>query len=169
MYIKDVKSWGYSEKIIARMCREGIIPLAEKEGWQKKWSIPDGQTKPPFSTWKKYVFLMHCIELVHDEELDVTKSNWGGISVDQVREGYKYLIDNLFIKPFDVDNLEDIKNSGVTSDGKNAIEYYNNRNKENKKKYKNSSKKIKANVEAEGNIGVAKIKGGIEYEHSTEE
>ena len=165
MYIKDVKSWGYSNSVIAKMCKEGIIPLAEKEDKSRRWTIPDAQTRPPFSSWQKYCYLMHCIALAHDEDLDVTKIKWGGIPIDQVREGYKYLIEYSFIRSFDVNDLENIKDTYVTSDGEAAIEAYNKKREEKNKKTAN---KYKIYGEAEFNVGVAKAKVGAEYEHSTE-
>ena len=54
------KKWGCSESTVREYCKNGLIPLAEKKGFN--WDIPDEMQSLPPVTLNKAVFLMKCIE-----------------------------------------------------------------------------------------------------------
>ena len=116
MNIKEAsKKWGCSESTVREYCKRGLIPLAEKRGFN--WDIPDEMQYLPPITVHKAVFLMKCIE---DNVLPETSKYW---NEEKMVDALEYLSDMRFIVNYDGhSSLEQAaKKSKVSKLGKELI------------------------------------------------
>lgn len=111
------EKWGYSTATVRKYCNTGVIPPAEKK--KARWCIPDDWPRPPMGR-HALCFLMDTLYQVnHGVKLDAIK--WG-YSVEDVRNGFKYLMEAAFISTFNIDNFEvEVAQASVTPRGQELI------------------------------------------------
>ena len=109
------KKWGCSESTVREYCKNGLIPLAEKKGFN--WDIPDEMRSLPPVTLHKAVFLMKCIE---DNVLPETSRYW---NEEKMVDALEYLSDMRFIVNYDghISLEQAAKKSKVSKLGKELI------------------------------------------------
>ncbi len=155
MDVKEAsKKWGCSQSTVRRYCKSGIVPLAEKVGTFKKWDIPDDLDKPPLTRFR-LCFLMDSIIQISNNDIDFDKISWG-ISEEELKNGYDYLIKNMFVSSFDVNNLKDeLKKAKLTERGISLIQREIDESK--------NETKFSAYVKLKGNVGIvgAEIGGEV--------
>lgn len=149
---EKAKEWGCSGSTVTKYCSSGIIPPATKEGRPAKWQIPDEWPKPPMSRHGLCFLLDTIYQLNHGVIYENLKM---GYALDEVREGYKYLISSAFMSFVDVNDLKSsLSGATVTPRGAALIEK------------ENIESKGKMNFKAHGTIkttiGVASAEVGAE-------
>jgi len=120
---EKAKEWDLSKNAVRQLCMQGVIPTAERFPGIR-WRIPANCPKPPMSR-HGLCFLLDSIYQFNDgATFDMTQ--WG-YSIEQIKDGYEYLISLGFMTPFNWDNKEEeLPLCRVTQRGSDLITRANN-------------------------------------------
>lgn len=146
---EKAREWGYSESMVRKLCRSGVIPPAEKVA--VKWDIPDRWPKPPL-TRHKLCFLLDTINLIHNGS-SYTDFKLGYLE-DVIKESFQYLISVGFMTEIDINHIDrDLETAAITTRGVDLM-----RREEN-----DSNGSIHFHLRAGGNInlGVASLNAEV--------
>ncbi len=110
------EKWNCTERTVRDYCKSGMIPLAEKNGFN--WEIPDEMEKKPPITRTRAVYLMRCIM---DKTLPETKGYW---SEEKLVDALAYISDVKFILDYEgSSSLEEaVKRCRISAFGRELIE-----------------------------------------------
>jgi len=85
------KEWGCEPRWVRDRCKEGMIPLAEKNGLQ--WNIPEEADKPPCTRHYAVTLLKTLLE----SEKGITVNFFPGKDTEKAIQAYRYLSEWAFI------------------------------------------------------------------------
>ncbi len=147
------KQWNCSVSWVRHRCKEGMIPLAEKNGI---WDIPDTADKPPCTRHRAVVLMKLLQEKSEGNDVELFPGN----DMDTFISIYMYLSGNGFITRLKGKKVEkEIGNAKVLNAGIALI------TSESEDRKERSSKKSKISAE----LNTKHFKVGIEYEVTSAE
>lgn len=147
------KKWNCTALWVRERCKEGMIPLAEKN---VIWNIPDNADKPPCTRHRAVVLM----KLLQEKNAGNDVELFPGNDMDTNIAIYKYLSNNGFITKFKGKNIEKaIKSATVLNYGVALIASISEKAKPT------VSKKTKYAAEFDAKV----FKAGVEHETSTQD
>lgn len=151
------RKWKMSPDTVARLCREGMIPSAEKI--KGAWSIPGDAIKPPCTAWMAAKYL-HAIELINEgAAVDFYLYHK---PVEELVDSFEYLRSIGFCTDFrwvsennEIDFIRTLSGVKLTSDGLDLIA--------SMKEDSGHSVEISAGGKLGGGVIPAEVNAGVKY------